>query len=78
MMNEPAKPTAQHRPEGMASLKNWGEPLDWRDKQAHTNSAVDCGWGRLLFGQTFDEPEALAELLQQEEKGRRDIALYRS
>ncbi|MEO1710909.1 MAG: N-acetylglutaminylglutamine synthetase, partial [Pseudomonadota bacterium] len=32
--------------------------------------------GRLAFGQTFDRPEALAEILQLEEKGCRDIALY--
>ena len=60
----------------MASLKNWGEPVNWTEKQAHTNTAIDCGWGRLVFGQTFDEPEALADILQQEEEGRRDIALY--
>ena len=60
----------------MASLKSWGDPVEWTDKRAHTNTAIDCGWGRLAFGQTFDRPEALAEILQQEEKGCRDIALY--
>lgn len=77
MSDDPAKSaTATQNPQEMASLKSWGEPLEWSDKQAHTNTAVDCGWGRLIFGQTFDEPEALADLLQREEKGRRDIALY--
>ncbi|MEL6226171.1 MAG: N-acetylglutaminylglutamine synthetase [Pseudomonadota bacterium] len=60
----------------MASLKSWGDPVEWTDKPAHTNTAIDCGWGRLAFGQTFDRPEALAEILQLEEKGCRDIALY--
>lgn len=73
--DEPTKSAAQN-PQDMASLKSWGEPLDWAEKQAHTHTAVDCGWGRLIFGQTVDEPEALAALLQLEEEGRRDIALY--
>ncbi len=39
-------------------------------------SVVDCGWGRLLFGQTFNDPEHLARTLQQERPGKRDVALY--
>jgi ribosomal protein S18 acetylase RimI-like enzyme len=38
--------------------------------------AVDCGWGRLLFGQTFTDPESLARALQEEHPGKRDVALY--
>ena len=38
--------------------------------------AVDCGWGRLFFGQTFEEQDKLTELLRSEESGRRDIAIY--
>ncbi|MGH1447797.1 MAG: N-acetylglutaminylglutamine synthetase [Pseudomonadaceae bacterium] len=38
--------------------------------------AVDCGWGRLLFGQTFAEPRQLADELLKEAPGERDIALY--
>ena len=37
---------------------------------------VDCGWGRLLFGQTFDNPEDVAAILCAESSGRRDVALY--
>ena len=40
------------------------------------NAAVDCGWGRLLFGQTFSGPEALAEAMRAECPDRRDIAFY--
>ncbi|MEM1370940.1 MAG: N-acetylglutaminylglutamine synthetase [Pseudomonadota bacterium] len=75
MTGKTAKSATQN-PEEMASLKSWGQPLDWTDKAAHTDKTVDCGWGRLIFGQTFDAPEVLAELLQKEEDGRRDIALY--
>ncbi|MGV9799409.1 N-acetylglutaminylglutamine synthetase [Mycobacterium sp. NPDC003449] len=37
---------------------------------------LELGWGRLIFGQTFAEPEKLAEVLQQEGPGRRDICIY--
>lgn len=37
---------------------------------------VDCGWGRLLFGQTFDSNERLMRAIRAEEPGRRDIAMY--
>lgn len=37
---------------------------------------VDCGWGRLLFGQTFDSNQELMRALRGEEPGRRDIAMY--
>jgi GNAT-family acetyltransferase (TIGR03103 family) len=37
---------------------------------------VDCGWGRLIFGHTFKDNNQLAEVLCDEEPGRRDIALY--
>ena len=38
--------------------------------------ALDCGWGRLLFAQTFDSPPALAAALLEEGPERRDIAAY--
>ncbi len=40
------------------------------------NVAIDCGWGRLLFGQTFEETQALADCIRAEGPGRRDIAFY--
>ncbi|WP_028694826.1 N-acetylglutaminylglutamine synthetase [Pseudomonas cremoricolorata] len=38
--------------------------------------ALHCGWGRLLIGHTYPDPQSLAEALQQECPGERDIALY--
>jgi len=35
-----------------------------------------CGWGRVLFGQTFDDPADIAAKLQREAPGQRDIAAY--
>ena len=36
----------------------------------------DLGWGRLVFGQTFDDPEELGTALRAEASGRRDIGMY--
>lgn len=43
---------------------------------AQSNVAFDCGWGRLLFGQTFADASDLANCLRAEGPGRRDIAFY--
>jgi GNAT-family acetyltransferase (TIGR03103 family) len=40
------------------------------------DATIDCGWGRLLFGQTFDDPAALARAMRAEAPDRRDIAVY--
>jgi len=38
--------------------------------------ALHCGWGRLLIGHTYPDPASLANALQDEQSGERDIALY--
>jgi GNAT-family acetyltransferase (TIGR03103 family) len=43
---------------------------------AKENAIVDCGWGRLIFANTFTSVEALAEALRAEGPGRRDVAFY--
>ena len=40
------------------------------------NATLDCGWGRLLFGQTFADPQRLASAMRAEAPDRRDIAMY--
>ncbi len=37
---------------------------------------LELGWGRLIFGQTFADPNTLAEALRREAPGRRDICIY--
>ncbi|MBD8527408.1 N-acetylglutaminylglutamine synthetase [Pseudomarimonas arenosa] len=37
---------------------------------------LDCGWGRLLFGQTFEKAEPLIEAIRAEAADTRDIAFY--
>lgn len=59
------------------SLKNWGDPPETEDTgNMKKNVAVDCGWGRLIFGQTYKNPEKVAEDLRKESEGRRDVAFY--
>ncbi|MGE0216702.1 N-acetylglutaminylglutamine synthetase [Mycolicibacterium sp.] len=50
-------------------------PPDMVDAMAD-DVALELGWGRLIFGQTFADPEKLAEALRQEGQGRRDICMY--
>jgi len=45
-------------------------------RRTRADVAVDCGWGRLIFGHTFEGPERLAEVLRAETPGHRDIAFY--
>ncbi len=58
------------------SLRNWGQPTGAPGHAMVRNAMMDCGWGRLIFAHTFDDPAALAEELRQERPGQRDIALY--
>jgi GNAT-family acetyltransferase (TIGR03103 family) len=37
---------------------------------------LECGWGRLVFGQTFESQERLEQVLRAEKAGRRDICIY--
>lgn len=41
-----------------------------------TGVVQDLGWGRLVFGQTFDDPEEFGTALRAEASGRRDIGMY--
>ena len=40
------------------------------------DAVLDCGWGRLLFAQTFPTAQPLVEALRAEGPDRRDIAFY--
>jgi GNAT-family acetyltransferase (TIGR03103 family) len=50
-------------------------PQDMVDAMAD-DVVLELGWGRLIFGQTFAEPDKLAEVLRHEGPGRRDICIY--
>lgn len=51
-------------------------PATAQGDQADENAVVDLGWGRILFGHTFEDAADLADALQGEEEGDRDIAVY--
>ena len=36
----------------------------------------DLGWGRLVFGQTCEDPDQFGTALRAEASGRRDIGMY--
>ncbi|MDQ3305654.1 MAG: N-acetylglutaminylglutamine synthetase [Actinomycetota bacterium] len=46
------------------------------DRPQICNVSLECGWGRLVFGQTFADDHALAAVLRAEELGQRDVCLY--
>jgi GNAT-family acetyltransferase (TIGR03103 family) len=54
----------------------------WREQPEHFTSGMgsdvllECGWGRLVFGQTFARHEDILAALRAEKSGRRDICLY--
>src|SRR5690606_25906047 len=63
-------------PVRMASLKHWGDLPEGASERMTDEAEVDCGWGRLIFGQTYGSPERLAGAIRREAPGRRDVALY--
>ncbi|MEH1097677.1 N-acetylglutaminylglutamine synthetase [Micromonospora sp. CPCC 205561] len=45
-------------------------------REGDTDVVLDCGWGRLVFGQTFADQGAVAAVLRSEAAGSRDICIY--
>lgn len=39
-------------------------------------AVLECGWGRLVFGQTFHRPDDVGDVLRAEAAGARDIGVY--
>lgn len=59
------------------SLSSFGGDVpEVKKKGMDENVALHCGWGRLIFGQTFQDHDELIHLFQQEEVGSRDLAIY--
>ncbi len=62
---------------GGFSLQHWKDTAGEPSYAAMKHSVmVDCGWGRLIFGQTFDDPVRVGEALKSEAEGKRDVAFY--
>ena len=58
------------------STRTWAPPAERALAEIERDVALDCGWGRLIFGQTFDDQDVVRRVLLEEEPGRRDIAVY--
>ncbi|MGY1763281.1 N-acetylglutaminylglutamine synthetase [Geodermatophilus sp. SYSU D00779] len=54
----------------------WHPPSEHQLRGMDTEAVLDLGWGRLVFGQTFADPQRLVEALRGEAEGRRDICIY--
>ena len=56
--------------------RSWTTPSEHLTQGMRADVALDMGWGRLVFGQTFGELEGILDALRAEETGRRDICIY--
>lgn len=70
------KERLRHRLERRRARSVSVKPPINKDTEYEENVIVNCGWGRLIFGQTFSEPAKLVSALCDEREDRRDIALY--
>ncbi|WP_166015826.1 MULTISPECIES: N-acetylglutaminylglutamine synthetase [Chelativorans] len=59
------------RAHAKAPIERMGE-----GEQMRRSVALDCGWGRLIFAQTYTSNEGIIEALRNEEDNQRDIAFY--
>ncbi|EEE44658.1 N-acetylglutaminylglutamine synthetase [Roseibium alexandrii] len=69
------KGALEHR---LKRMRDHGMKPEYRADETDmpVNQTINCGWGRLLFGNTFAEPDVLVEALRDERPDRRDIAFY--
>ncbi len=59
-----------------ASLYPWKVQVWKQEANVSRDVVIDCGWGRLIFAHTFASNEELSRVIQCEDAGCRDIALY--
>jgi GNAT-family acetyltransferase (TIGR03103 family) len=62
--------------EDAISTRTYGEVSEHAAAGMERDVALECGWGRLVFGQTFRDQAEILEVLRAEEPLRRDIAIY--
>jgi GNAT-family acetyltransferase (TIGR03103 family) len=71
-VREAAKPT---HGEGL-STRSWDARPAHLTHDLVPDVALECGWGRLIYGQTFATHDDLVAEVSREEPGRRDICVY--
>jgi GNAT-family acetyltransferase (TIGR03103 family) len=62
--------------DGPALSTSWEQQVDELPTVVERDVTLECGWGRLVFGQTFTSLERLEAVLRAERLGRRDICIY--
>lgn len=58
------------------STQSWRTPPEQAIEGMRAEVALELGWGRVLFGQTFRDDDRLLDVLRAEAPGRRDICIY--
>ncbi|GAB3347891.1 N-acetylglutaminylglutamine synthetase [Modestobacter lapidis] len=69
---------AQRMPDPLPQFtsSSWQRPSQHQLRGMDADVVLDLGWGRLVFGNTFDEQRGIVDALRAEETGRRDICVY--
>jgi GNAT-family acetyltransferase (TIGR03103 family) len=58
------------------STRSWDARPEHLTHDLVPDVALECGWGRLIYGQTFATHDDLVAAVSREEPGRRDICVY--
>jgi GNAT-family acetyltransferase (TIGR03103 family) len=58
------------------STRSWDARPEHLTQDLVPDAALECGWGRLIYGQTFATHDDLVAEVSREEPGRRDICVY--
>ncbi len=67
---------ARRRPAPTLTGRSARWPSEHQRRGMASDVVLDMGWGRLVFGQTFDDLRGILDALGDEESGRRDICIY--
>lgn len=60
----------------LTGVPGWEHPEAGSTRSPRQSVVVDCGWGKLLFANTYASTEELVEALGSEDPGQRNVALY--
>ena len=70
------RPLAEHEQARLPLSTHWERACPQLPDGIAPDVLLECGWGRIVFGQTFTSHEALRAALRGEESGQRDICVY--
>ncbi|MCB0319681.1 MAG: N-acetylglutaminylglutamine synthetase, partial [Bdellovibrionales bacterium] len=76
LQNETTEPDVRIQRLSTSTMCNWKDLSSYSSTKGQKNIVLECGWGRLLFGQTFNSAEDLIEEILAERTGTRDLAFY--